>query len=97
MAKVTSKLQVTVPKTIADRYGIEPGSEIEWQAAEDVIRVIPPGRSQRTLDREARLKSFDTATQRQHGRQKRSGRTRKVEPKQRGWRREDLYGRGGSG
>ncbi|MEK7258043.1 MAG: SUMF1/EgtB/PvdO family nonheme iron enzyme, partial [Bacteroidota bacterium] len=30
MAKVTSKLQVTVPKIIADQYGIRPGDEIEW-------------------------------------------------------------------
>ena len=30
MAKVTSKFQVTVPKTIADRYSIGPGDEIEW-------------------------------------------------------------------
>jgi bifunctional DNA-binding transcriptional regulator/antitoxin component of YhaV-PrlF toxin-antitoxin module len=29
MAKVTSKRQVTVAKEIADRYGIEPGAEIE--------------------------------------------------------------------
>ena len=33
MSKVTSKLQVTLPKTIADRYGIQPGDEIEWSAA----------------------------------------------------------------
>ena len=30
MAKVTSKFQVTVPKTIADHYSIRPGDEIEW-------------------------------------------------------------------
>ena len=30
MAKVTSKLQVTVPKAIADHYGIRPGDEIQW-------------------------------------------------------------------
>jgi AbrB family looped-hinge helix DNA binding protein len=29
MGKVTSKLQVTVPKAIAQRYGIRPGDEIE--------------------------------------------------------------------
>ena len=32
MAKVTSKLQVTVPRAIADRYGIRPGDDIEWIA-----------------------------------------------------------------
>jgi AbrB family looped-hinge helix DNA binding protein len=30
MAKVTSKLQVTIPKAIADRYRIRPGDEIEF-------------------------------------------------------------------
>ena len=28
MAKVTSKLQLTVPKAIADQYGIRPGDEL---------------------------------------------------------------------
>jgi len=41
MAKVTSKLQLTVPKAIADRYGIKPGDELEWIPAGDVIRVVP--------------------------------------------------------
>ncbi|PZP64635.1 MAG: AbrB family transcriptional regulator, partial [Azospira oryzae] len=29
MAKVTSKLQVTLPKALAQRYRIRPGDEIE--------------------------------------------------------------------
>ena len=33
MAKVTSKLQVTVPKALAERHGIAPGDEIDWQSA----------------------------------------------------------------
>ena len=41
MAKVTSKCQVTVPKAIAQQYGIRPGDDIDWVAAGDVIRVIP--------------------------------------------------------
>ena len=41
MARVTSKLQVTIPKAVADRYAIEPGAEIEFEPAGDVIRVIP--------------------------------------------------------
>ena len=64
MAKVTSKLQVTVPKVIADRYGIRPGDEIEWVAAGDTIRVIPPGRQAPVADLELRLKLFDAATER---------------------------------
>ncbi|HEY4764571.1 MAG TPA: AbrB/MazE/SpoVT family DNA-binding domain-containing protein [Candidatus Sulfotelmatobacter sp.] len=30
VAKVTSKLQLTVPKAIADHYGIRPGDELDW-------------------------------------------------------------------
>lgn len=45
MAKVTSKLQVTVPRTIADQYKIRPGDEIRWVAAGEVIRVIPQGKN----------------------------------------------------
>ena len=39
---MTSKLQVTIPKAIAQRYGIEPGTDIEWLAAGEAIRVVPP-------------------------------------------------------
>jgi bifunctional DNA-binding transcriptional regulator/antitoxin component of YhaV-PrlF toxin-antitoxin module len=30
---------VTVPKAIADEYGIKPGDEISWTPAGDAIRV----------------------------------------------------------
>jgi AbrB family looped-hinge helix DNA binding protein len=93
MAKVTSKLQVTVPKTIAEQYGIRPGDEIEWVAAGDVIRVVPPGAETEPLTVEARLHLFDQATERI----RRRSRTLKTKPpKDRGWSREDLYGRGRS-
>ena len=36
MAKVTSKLQLTVPKVIADEYGIKPGDQLDWVPAGDV-------------------------------------------------------------
>ncbi len=38
MSKVTSKLQVTIPKVIAEQYGIKPGDEIEFVPAGEVIR-----------------------------------------------------------
>jgi AbrB family looped-hinge helix DNA binding protein len=38
MAKVTSKLQLTVPKAIADRYKIRPGDTLESVAAGDASR-----------------------------------------------------------
>ena len=92
MAKVTSKLQVTVPKAIADQYGIRPGDDIEWSPAGDAIRVIPAGRTLPALDRDARLKLFDAATERQRRRQ--GPRARRGTPKSRGWTREEIY-RGG--
>lgn len=94
MAKVTSKLQVTIPKRLAEQYGIKPGDEIEFQAAGDVIRIVLPGRRPRPrLSREERLRLFDEATARQRQREKHM----KLPPEpaaDRGWKREDLYTRG---
>jgi bifunctional DNA-binding transcriptional regulator/antitoxin component of YhaV-PrlF toxin-antitoxin module len=98
MAKVTSKLQVTLPKTLAAQYGIEPGSDIEWQAAGDVIRVLPASVQRKVLSKAERLALFDAATarqkQRQRARAKVKARGRAKPPaKERGWTREDLYNR----
>jgi len=92
MSRVTSKLQVTLPKAIAERYGIRPGDDIEWVAAGDVIRVVPPGRSLPVLDREIRLRLFDAATERQRRRQR--ARRAARSPRDRGWTRQELYARG---
>ncbi|MBL8217549.1 MAG: AbrB/MazE/SpoVT family DNA-binding domain-containing protein [Bryobacterales bacterium] len=92
MGRVTSKLQVTVPKSIADRYGIRPGDDLEWVPAGDAgIRVThaqapPAGPADATL----RLKLFDEATERQ--RQRKQGPA--APTADRGWKREDLYHRG---
>ena len=104
MAKVTSKLQLTVPKAIADRYGIRPGDNLDWIPAGDAIRVVP-SRLNRPQGRTIaeRLALFDQATERQRRREA------SPEPPEisaepdwkpheiaRGWRREDLYTRGRS-
>ena len=69
MAKVTSKLQVTIPKHIADEYGIAPGDEIDFVPAGDSIRVILPRRRPRSmLSLEERLRLFDESTARQRER-----------------------------
>ena len=91
MAKVTSKLQVTVPKSVADHYGIRPGDEIEWLVAGDTIRVVPPRRTAKALTGEERLRRFDLATVRQD---KRNARSRAKAGQDRGWSREELYRRG---
>ena len=93
MAKVTSKYQVTLPKKIAEQYAIHPGDEIDWVAAGDVIRVVPPGKQPIPDNRESQLRLFDQATERQ----RRRPATRAVpRSRDRGWTREDLYRRGRS-
>jgi len=93
MAKVTSKYQVTVPKAIAQRYSIRPGDDIDWVAAGDVIRVIPSAKQAPPQDRESKLRLFDQATERL--RRRTPGRKAR-QLRDRGWAREDLYGRGSS-
>ncbi len=96
MAKVTSKLQVTLPKRIAEHHGIAPGDEIEFQSAGDVIRIVPAGRTLHSeLSWQERLRLFDAASARQNKRQ--SQRTLPNKPAaERDWTREDLYTRGKS-
>lgn len=89
---MTSKLQVTLPKALADQYSIKPGDEIEWEAAADIIHVIPP-RLIPVPGRQRRLELFDLATQRQRQRERKRRRKRN-DAVTRGWAREDLYDRG---
>lgn len=91
MSKVTSKLQVTVPKAIAEQYGIEPGDEITWVPAGDSIRVLPPGHVKPKLDLETRLRLFDEATERQRERERRDPWPVAEPGADRGWTREDAY------
>lgn len=99
MPKVTSKLQLTVPKAIAEEYGIRPGDELQWVPAGDSIRVIPvkkgrgiPGRL--TLDE--RLRTFRESMKRQQLRNQKFHAENEIpDPAtDRGWKREDLYSRG---
>jgi AbrB family looped-hinge helix DNA binding protein len=94
MAKVTSKLQVTIPKHIADEYGIAPGDDVEFVPAGDSIRVIPPRpRSRSMLSLEERLRLFDESRARQREREKNMVLPAKPSV-ERDWKREDLYTRG---
>ena len=96
MSKVTTKLQVTVPKAIASRYRIRPGDDIRFEEAGEIIRVVPSGAGSPAvrLDVEARLRLFDAATARQRAREApRSARC----ASSRGWTREELYRHGRSG
>ncbi len=99
MAKITSKLQLTVPKVIAEQYGIHPGDEIGIEPAGDVIRMTPPHRRhglKERLSTEERLRLFDQGTERQRRRDaaKQAGGTGAIRRSvHRGWRRQDLYER----
>jgi AbrB family looped-hinge helix DNA binding protein len=98
MAKVTSKLQVTIPKVIATRHSIKPGDEVEWSDAGDAIRLVPV--EQHSLGPVAvqdRLKWFDDATDRQRLRASQAPTTFASPGADRGWTREELYSRGGPG
>ena len=96
MAKVTSKLQVTLPKRLAEAHGIAPGDRIEFQSSGDNIRIITEaGKRSSELSREERLRLFDEATRRIQVRTKRLPKSGdSAEPGGRGWKREDLYRRG---
>jgi len=91
MSRVTSKLQVTIPKRIAEEFRIAPGDEVRWVSAGDAIRVVPDRAAAPTLDVSARLKLFDAATGRQVARE---GASTPRAARHRGWRRDDLYSRG---
>ena len=96
MSKVTSKLQVTVPKALAERYGIRPGDDIAWVPADAAIRLVPGRAQPRKATVEERLALFDQATDRQRRRQHRRGGRRGARTG-RGWTREELYARGRAG
>ena len=91
MAKVTSKLQVTIPKSIAEKYGIKPGDEIAFEAAGPQIRVGPPHSKPGRLSRAERLRLFDEEEERIRERWK----SLEITPTDegRGWKRDELYRR----
>jgi bifunctional DNA-binding transcriptional regulator/antitoxin component of YhaV-PrlF toxin-antitoxin module len=97
MPKVTSKLQLTVPKAIADQYGIRPGDELAWIPAGDSIRVELVRRKAKAgheLTVEERLALFDEGMKRvdklQAGELKKN-QGKRLTRENRGWTREDLY------
>ena len=89
MAKVTSKLQVTVPKALAAQLGIRPGDDVDWTINGNSLQVTPSKHRRRPLDLETRLRFFREATERQLRRQRD---VRVTSPDgDRGWTREELY------
>ena len=97
MAKVSSKLQLTLLKAIADEYKIRPGDDLDWQAAGEAIRVIKRDamESAEPETLEERLRLFDEATDRQRKREA-VMRAKKTVSRthERGWTRGEVYQRG---
>jgi len=96
---VTSKLQLTVPKKIADQYGIRPGDELEWIPAGESIRVELVRRKAKAgheLTIEEKLALFDANTkwldelQADQLKEAKAKGTR-ITRETRGWTREELY------
>lgn len=97
MSKVTSKLQVTIPKRIAEQFSIKPGDDIEFVATAEGLRVVTATRRDATtLSVAERLRLFDEATERQRRRQARM-KLPAEPPADRDWTREELYTRGKPG
>lgn len=92
MSRITSKLQITIPKRLAQQVGLGPGDEVEFLAAGDGIRMVPVGKAMAgRLSTAERLRLFQLATARQPLRNKawpggRAGGAR-------GWTRDSLYTR----
>ena len=98
MSKITSKLQLTLPKSLADQLGINPGDQIDWEIAVEVLRVIPAAKRRREKNNtEMRLRLFDQATRRQRKRESTLDPTLlRTAQAGRGWSRQELYSRGGN-
>ncbi len=91
VSRVTSKLQVTLPKAIADAHNIRSGSEIQFESGIDCVRIVV-GKSGSELSLEEKLRLLKEARIRQQLRNKKFRHPTK--PVRRGWRRDDLYERG---
>ena len=99
MAKVTSKLQLTIPKAVADRYRIRAGDEVELAPSGSFIRMTPSPRRREDLTVAERVKIFRHMLARHRNRQSGQSKARRAKAQAeayRGWKREDLYTRGSS-
>lgn len=95
MSKVTSKLQVTIPKAVAERCGIRPGDVLEWQASAGGLRVVSGrGGGAPKLSLAERLELFDRTSARLASLARPS--ERQGAGIGRGWTRAELYERDGA-
>ena len=93
MAKITSKLQLTLPKRLAEQHGLAPGDEVRFESVAGVIRMVPAGTPPDVLGMDERLRLFDEASRRISQRSR--GLPEMTAPSSgRGWTRDELYERG---
>lgn len=90
MSKVTSKYQVSIPKTLAEKIGIRVGDELEWEEAAGTLRARAAALPRAGFPVSEKLRLFDAATLRQA---KRERAHRLPRGTSRGWTRDDLYRR----
>lgn len=91
MSRITAKYQLTIPKAVARAVGLKPGDDVACEPAGAAVRVRPKDRaegSDRTVDE--RMALFDQATERQRQRDHLAADRRETD---RGWTRDELYGR----
>lgn len=87
---MTSKRRITIPKALAEEYGIRPGDDLTFLPTGDGIRLLTERRT--ALSPEERLHLFDLSTRRQQERERQGPRRKRGQAERRA--REDLYDRG---
>ena len=97
MGKITSKYQLTLPRSVAAQLGVRPGDHIDWLPLAEGARLLPRrSAAAHAAPLERRVELFDEATSRQRARD----RARAAPPLEsgadpaaaRGWTRDELYG-----
>jgi AbrB family looped-hinge helix DNA binding protein len=94
MAKVTSNLQLTIPKAVADQYRIRPGDEVELVPSGGFIRMMPPSGLGEDLTVDERVRLFEQMMEHHRHRQRSQSKAPRAKAQaeaDRGWKREDLY------
>jgi bifunctional DNA-binding transcriptional regulator/antitoxin component of YhaV-PrlF toxin-antitoxin module len=90
VAKVTGKLQITLPKALAEQCGIRVGDELELRPIGRSIQIDKRSLRDASRVRRERLVHFDGATARQRARERTIHLAR---ARSRGWTRAELYTR----
>lgn len=69
MSKVTSKLEVPIPRNLAAKYGIHPGDEVRFVRARGRLKIEIGGRHPTShLSPRERMRFFEVALERERRR-----------------------------